>query len=167
MSGSPAVAGNVYFGFEHPLSKIQIVNGSLQALITRSLPLRSGTSVSYSSVIGVAAPDQMRRDFLAYVERERPRPYEPFLHYNSWYDLGYTNRFGEAGALDRIHAFGTELVKKRGVKLDSFLFDDGWDDPNTLWGFDSGFPNGFTRSSEAAAKYGAGVGVWLSPLGRV
>ena len=107
----------------------------------------------------------MRRDFLAYVERERPRPYEPFLHYNSWYDLGYTNRFGEAGALDRIHAFGTELVKKRGVKLDSFLFDDGWDDPNTLWGFDSGFPNGFTRSSEAAAKYGAGVGVWLSPWG--
>jgi hypothetical protein len=165
VSGSPAVAGNVYFGFEHPLSKIQIVNGSLQALITRSLPLRSGTSVSYSSVIGVAAPDQMRRDFLAYVERERPRPYEPFLHYNSWYDLGYTNRFGEAGALDRIHAFGTELVKKRGVKLDSFLFDDGWDDPNTLWGFDSGFPNGFTRSSEAAAKYGAGVGVWLSPWG--
>jgi hypothetical protein len=165
VSGSPAVAGNLYFGFEHPLSKINAVEGVLQASITRSLPLRAGTSVSYSSVIGVAAPGQMRRDFLAYVERERPRPYRPFLHYNSWYDLGYTNRFGEQGALDRIHAFGEELAVKRGVKLDSFLFDDGWDDPNTLWGFDTGFPHGFTRSSQAAAQYGAGIGVWLSPWG--
>jgi hypothetical protein len=165
VSGSPAVAGNLYFGFEHPLSTIKVADGTLHAYIERSLPLRAGTSVSYSSVIGVAAPGQMRRDFLAYIERERPRPYAPFLHYNSWYDLGYTNRFGEDGALDRIHAFGEELSVKRGVKLDGFLFDDGWDDPNTLWGFDSGFPNGFTRSSQAASKYGAGIGVWLSPWG--
>lgn len=165
VSGSPAVAGNLYFGFEHPLSTINVENGTLHASIDRSLPLRAGTSVSYSSVIGVAAPGQMRRDFLAYIERERPRPYAPFLHYNSWYDLGYTNRFGEDGALDRIHAFGEELSVKRGVKLDGFLFDDGWDDPNTLWGFDSGFPHGFTRSSQAAAHYGAGIGVWLSPWG--
>jgi len=165
VSGSPAVAGNLYFGFEHPLSQITIARGELRAAIKRTLPLRAGTTVSYSSVIGVAAPGQMRRDFLAYLERERPRPYAPFLHYNSWYDLGYTNRFGEDGALDRIHAFGEELVKKRGVKLDSFLFDDGWDDPHTLWQFDSGFPHGFTKSSQAAAKYDAGIGVWLSPWG--
>ena len=165
VSGSPAVAGNWYFGFEHPLSKTSIENGNIHSSITRTLPLRAKTSVGYSAVIGVAAPGQMRRDFLAYIERERPRPYAPFLHYNSWYDLGYTNRFDEAGALDRIHAFGTELVQMRGVKLSSFLFDDGWDDPSTLWGFDKGFPNGFTKSSAAAAKYGSGIGVWLSPWG--
>jgi hypothetical protein len=165
VSGSPAISGNSYLGFEHPLSNIKIENGELRAFITRSLPLRAGTSVSYSSVIGIAAPGQMRRDFLAYVERERPRKYKPFLHYNSWYDLGYTNRFGEQGALDRIHAFGDELSVKRAVKVDSFLFDDGWDNPSTLWGFDSGFPHGFTKSSQAAAQYGAGIGVWLSPWG--
>lgn len=165
VSGSPAVVGNIYFGFEHPLSTTKVEGGRLIASIARSLPLRAGTSVNYSSVIGIAAPGQMRRDFLAYIERERPRPYTPFLHYNSWYDLGYTNRFGEDGALDRIHVFGEELAVKRSVKLDSFLFDDGWDDPNTLWQFDSGFPHGFTASSEAAAKYGAGIGVWLSPWG--
>jgi hypothetical protein len=87
------------------------------------------------------------------------------LHYNSWFDLGYENRFDETGALDRINAFGRQLTVARHVQLDSFLFDDGWDDPNTLWGFNSGFPNGFTNAGVAAAQYKAGIGVWLSPWG--
>ena len=165
VDGSPVVAGNIYYGFEHPLSHAQAADGTVHASITRTLPLRAGTSVVYSSVVGVAAPGQMRRDFQAYIERERPRAYAPFLHYNSWYDLGFGQRFGEAGALDRIHAFGEELTEKRGVKLDSFLFDDGWDNTQSLWGFDDGFPNGFTRAHAEAAKYKAGVGVWLSPWG--
>jgi hypothetical protein len=51
------------------------------------------------------------------------------------------------------------------VELDSFLFDDGWDDPKTLWGFHDGFPRGFSRLREAAARYGAAPGVWMSPWG--
>jgi hypothetical protein len=47
----------------------------------------------------------------------------------------------------------------------SFLFDDGWDDPATLWSFHSGFPDGFTRVRAEAAKYGAAPGIWLSPWG--
>ena len=107
----------------------------------------------------------MRRAFLAYIEAERPRPYQPFLHYNSWYDLGYENRFGETGAIDRVNAFGQQLVLNRHVQLDSYLFDDGWDNPKSLWGFNSGFPHGFTKTGETAAKYKAGIGVWLSPWG--
>ena len=92
----------------------------------------------------------MRRAFLAYIEAERPRPYQPFLHYNSWYDIGYENRYSEADAIDRIHAFGEESVKRRGVQMDSFLFDDGWDNPNSFWGFNPGFPDGFTKTAAAA-----------------
>ncbi|HZD49744.1 MAG TPA: enterotoxin [Silvibacterium sp.] len=165
VKGSPIVDSTMFFGFEHPLSWSTVDAGHAMAGITRQLPLRAGQSVTYSSVIGVAAPGQMRRNFLAYVEAESPRPYQPFLHYNSWFDLGYENRYDEAGALDRVHAFGSELVEKRHVQLDSFLFDDGWDDPNSLWGFNSGFPNGFTRVAEAAEKIHAGIGVWLSPWG--
>jgi hypothetical protein len=107
----------------------------------------------------------MRRDFLAYLEDERAHPYRTFLHYNTWYDLGYGERFDEAGGLDRVHAFGEELVRKRGVTMDSLLFDDGWDDTHKLWKFDSQLPNGFTNIHEAAARYGFGIGVWLSPWG--
>ena len=100
-----------------------------------------------------------------YLERERAHPYRPFLHYNSWYDLGYFNQFDEAGALDRVNAFGTELNKKRGVQLSSYLFDDGWDNPSTLWKFNSGFSDGFAAVRRAAEQYGAEPGVWMSPWG--
>ena len=82
----------------------------------------------------------MRRDFLAYLERERAHPYRTFLHYNSWYDLGYFTPYTATDAVDRINAFGRELTEKRGVKLDSFLFDDGWDKHDSLWKFNAGFP---------------------------
>jgi hypothetical protein len=163
--GSPIVAGNFFFGLEFPLSASAVKDGRATAILTRVLPLEAGNSITYSSVIGVAAPGQMRRDFLKYIEQERAHPYRTFLHYNSWYDIGYGNRFDEAAALDRVHAFGEELVKKRGVTLDSFLFDDGWDDTETLWHFNSGLPNGFTKIHEAAEQYGFGIGVWLSPWG--
>jgi len=116
-------------------------------------------------VLGVAQPAQMRRSFLKYLEQERARPYRPFLHYNSWYDIGYFSRFDEAAALAAITAFGTELHQKRGVTLDSFLFDDGWDDPKTLWHFNAGFPNGFANVATATHRYGAAPGVWMSPWG--
>ncbi|WP_158791981.1 enterotoxin [Granulicella sp. L60] len=163
--GSPVVDANFFFGFEHPLSTSNVSDGLVKVGLLRELSLRAGQSITYSAVLGAAQPGQLRREFLAYLENERPRRYEPFLHYNSWFDLGYQNRFDEKSALDRVNAFGQQLVVDRNVKLDSYLFDDGWDDPNALWGFNPGFPNGFTKTSEAAAKYKAGIGVWLSPWG--
>jgi len=165
VAGSPLVEGNFFFGFESPLSSSSVTDGRATALLARTLPLEAGNSIAYSSVVGVAAPGQMRREFLSYIEQERAHPYRTFLHYNSWYDIGYGNRFDEAAALDRVHAYGEELVRKRGVKLDSFLFDDGWDDTTTLWHFNPGLPNGFTKVHEAAASYGFGIGAWLSPWG--
>ncbi len=165
VKGSPVIMGNVFAGFEHPLSVCEVKNEEAVCSIHRELPLRAGQTVTYSSVIGLTPASQMRRGFLNYIERERARPYRPFLHYNSWYDIGYNNPYDEAAALDVIRSFGKELVQKRGVKMDSFLFDDGWDDPHTLWSFGAGFPNGFTPLKTAAEQYGAEVGVWLSPWG--
>jgi hypothetical protein len=165
VKGSPIVRGNMFLCFEHPLSRCVVQEQQARCYIERELPLRAGQAVRYSSVIGVAPAGQMRRAFLNYVERERAHPYRPFLHYNSWYDIGYGNRYDQAAALDVISAFGSELHEKRGVQLDSFLFDDGWDDPRSLWNFDSGFANGFAPLKAAAAKYGAAPGIWLSPWG--
>jgi hypothetical protein len=166
-AGSPVVAGRDFLQFEHPLSdsSVGIGDGRIRLWITRALPLLKGQSVTYSAAVGATRPGQLRRDFAAYVEAERAHPYRSFLTYNSWYDIGYFTPYTQAQALDRIQAFGTELVQKRGVKLDSFLFDDGWDDRSGSWGFSKDFPDGFSPLRDAAARYGAAPGVWLSPWG--
>ncbi len=165
VKGSPIVAGQWFAGVEHPLSASTVDGRLARGVLARELPLRPGAPFTLSSVIGITRPGQLRRDFLAYVERERAHPYRTFLHYNSWYDIGYFSKYSEPEALAVIDAFGTELAKKRGVVLSSFLFDDGWDDPKTLWGFHAGFPNGFTPLRQAAARYNSAIGVWLSPWG--
>ncbi len=165
VKGSPVVSGNYYLGFENPLSESEVHGSRVKLSIERSLPLRKGQSIEYSAVVGTVRDGQLRRDFATYIERERAHPYRPFLHYNSWYDIGYLTPYTQEQALDRIHAFGEELSVKRGVKLDSFLFDDGWDDRSGSWHFSKDFPQGFVPLKEAAAKYGAAPGIWLSPWG--
>ncbi|HYA26037.1 MAG TPA: enterotoxin, partial [Terriglobales bacterium] len=165
VKGSPVTAGTWFFGFEHPLSDCRVRAGRASCWLARELPLLAGQSVTYSSVFGVTHSGQLRRDFLNYVERERAHPYRTFLHYNSWYDLGYFDRYTEHDALARVQDFGEQLTKQRGVKLDSFLFDDGWDDPTTLWKFNPGFPDGLTKVAQTAASFGAAPGIWLSPWG--
>ncbi|MFK2899292.1 enterotoxin [Dyella jejuensis] len=165
VQGSPVVAGNDYFGFEQPLSSSEVRGQHVYLWMDEGLPLSKGQSITYSAVVGVTHGNQLRRDFAAYIERERAHPYRPFLHYNSWYDIGYFTPYTEAEALDRINTFGQELHVKRGVKLDSFLFDDGWDDRSGSWHFSKDFPHGFVPLRQAAAKYGAAPGVWLSPWG--
>ena len=161
--GSPIVAGNFFFGFEFPLSTSTVNEAHAKAFLTRILPLEAGNAITYSSVIGVAAPGQMRREFLAYIEQERAHPYRTFLHYNSWYDIGYGNRFDEADALDRVNDFGEELVREarrhaRLISLRRWLGRHA----NAL-ALQLRLPNGFTKIREVAAEDGCGIGVWLSP----
>jgi len=167
VDGSPIVAGNFFLGYEHPMAQNVVSSGGqVRCSFRRNAVLRDGEALVQGCVIGVAPAGQMRRGFLAYLERERAHPYRPFLHYNSWFDIAWDKRkFNEAESLDAINTFGEELVQKRGVQMQSFLFDDGWDDNRTLWRFHSGFPNGFEGVKAAAAKLNASVGVWLSPFG--
>jgi hypothetical protein len=165
VKGSPVTARTWFFGFEHPLADCRVRSNRASCWLPRELPLLAGQSVTYSSVIGVAHEVELRRDFLKYVELERAHPYRTFLHYNSWYDLGYFDRYNEQGAVAVVQSFGDQLTKQRGVKLDSFLFDDGWDDPATLWKFNPGFPDGLAKVTQTAEGYGAAPGIWLSPWG--
>ncbi len=177
VAGSPVVRGNMFFAYEHPAANNEVVDSrpqresnppvkQIRGSLDLGLPLLVGKPLTQSWVIGVAPAGQMRRAFLYYIERERPRPYQPFLHYNSWYDIAWGDRkMNEGQCLKVIEAFGRELTQRRGVALDSFAFDDGWDDNRTLWRFHPGFPNGFAPLDVAAKRQKSHVGVWLSPWG--
>ena len=165
--GSPVAAGTFFLGYEDPMSDNAVGGGDqVRCEVSRNAVLKAGETLTQSLVLGVASPGQLRRGFLAYIERARAHPYRPFLHYNSWFDIAWDKqKFNEAQSKNAINQFGQHLVTERGVQMDSFLFDDGWDDNKTLWQFHSGFPNGFTPLKAAAAQYHAGIGVWVSPFG--
>ncbi|HWD20007.1 MAG TPA: enterotoxin [Verrucomicrobiae bacterium] len=167
VDGSPVVAGTFFFGYEQPMARNVVdEQGGVRCSFVRNALLKNGETLTQSWVAGVTPRGQLRRGVLRYIERERAHPYRPFLHYNSWFDIAWDKqKFDESQSLNVISQVGNELVVKRGVELESFLFDDGWDDNRTLWKFHSGFPDGFTRLKQTAADLHAGIGVWLSPFG--
>ena len=159
--------------------KITLSGGQINApsIAVCTLPRHSSLELAgewrVSDSIGVSPKGQLRRAFLYYLERERAHPYRQYWHYNSWFDLNIgrndnpnpLNRMTEQQCLAVIGEFDRELYQKRGIGLNGFVWDDGWDDWNSLWQFHQGFPNGFTKLKEAAAREGAGIGAWLSPWG--
>lgn len=163
--GSPIVSGNLFVALEHPFAQGDGVYDRANLSLPRKVDIQPHVPLTASMVIGATRPGELRRGFLEYIESERAHPYRPFLHYNSWYDIGYFEKYEQSQCLDRIHAFGESLVRKRNVRMQSFLFDDGWDNPDTTWQFNDGFPNGFAPLKAAAAQYRAAPGAWLSPWG--
>ncbi len=169
VDGSPVVAGNFFFGYEDPMAANTVTpagGGAVVCRLLRDATLKQGETLTQSFVLGVAPAGQLRRAFLYYLERERAHPYRPFLHYNSWYDTAW-NPFAlnETNCIEAIRLCGERLIKPHGVIMDAMVFDDGWDDPQTLWQFHRGFPRGFAPLAEACREYHTRLGVWLSPFG--
>ncbi len=164
--GSPIVTPHFFMGYENPMAQNIIDKGSqVICRLQRNAPLAPGAMLDASCVFGLYHAGQLRRDFLAYIESVRARPYKPFLLYVSWYDISFGGTYSQGSCLKSINAIGRQLAQKRGVKINSFLFDDGWDNRNSIWRFNIGFPHGFAPLAQAAAKFGAHIGVWLSPSG--
>lgn len=165
VDGSPLVTKSMFFAIEHPMAKSIINDIEISSFLPRSGPLDNQV-LKISTVWGVTPKDQLRRGFLYYVERERAAPYHQFLHYNSWYDLSWVDRkLEEKSSLNRIQTYADSLIVKRKVPMDGFLFDDGWDDNESLWQFNKNFSEGFTNLNKLARKFNSGVGVWMSPWG--
>lgn len=166
VAGSPFAGNNFFFALEHPMSQNDTTGQMVSSFMKRYKPITIKTPLLYSAVWGVTSGKQLRRSFLYYIERERAEPYHQQLHYNSWYDISWiTNKLDEASCLDRIQTFADSLIVKRKTPMVAFLFDDGWDNNQSLWKFNQGFPNGFTRMAELAGKYKSSLGVWISPWG--
>ena len=168
VKGAPVVAaGNRLFaGVESPLCKSEATVEGFACSLERTTHLPARTESHISAVMGFCQPGQLRRTFqLRYLNEERARPYFPLFNYNTWYDIGYFSRYTEKDVMDTVRIFGEELVQKRGVVMDSFLLDDGWDNTETLWQFHDELPNEFREIRKQMESYGSAPGVWFSPWG--
>ncbi len=162
----------VFIGVENPMAKLSVENGRATAVLPRNYEIAPGETWVFTWAKGVYREGQLRRDFHAYLNRERAHPYRVLPHYNSWYDINinrndrpWQQRMNEAEALGVMQAFRKEMGA-RGVFIDSYLWDDGWDNWDSLWDFHPGFPNGFKKLADEAHKNkGASIGAWMSPCG--
>ena len=141
---------------------------------SRNTTLAAGETWKISAVVGLVAPDQARRSFLAYSERERAVPWRANPAYISWYELNINRNNAAPGSepnnmtadqvLDVEEQWFDKLYTQFGVAPNSFVIDDGWDTYGE-WKFHAGFPNEMRDISALAAKMNAGVGAWLGPVG--
>jgi len=168
--GSPYIIPETSFlaGIEQPgyLAKSDSINSRVTDLsMPTQLSLGNEDQYMISTMMGYFPIKQRRRSFLYYLERERISKSRTYLHYNSWYDI---DELTEQKLSKVANSYNDELVQKRGVKLDGFVLDDGWDDPNTdLWVPDkSKFTNGFSGLQKLLqSTSGAKLGLWISPCG--
>lgn len=145
----------------------------IQGWWSRKTILHKDETWRLSSVLGILEPGQERRSVLAYSERERVTPYRPFCHYNSWYELNINRnndanpekRMSEEQCLKVVQTWQDKMYKKHNIALDAFVWDDGWDEFNSLWDFHKMFPRGFSRINALAKKQHSGIGAWLGPVG--
>lgn len=161
--GSVAVAGSFFFAYQHPAAE----NLGKDGRVVCSLDYVYGKSLRQTAAIGVAPAGQLRRAFLYSINRNRAFPHRTFLHYNAWLDINTPWKdMTEDEALHVIEQWKSLLVEKHGTVLDSFVIDDGWDNPNDLWQWGCGMPNGLKPVSDAARAAGmGGAGMWISPAG--
>ena len=163
--GCPVAGDGMILGLEMPGTVNATSATGVRMGFACQLELSPTQNYSFGSMVGVAPADQLRRAFLFYVERERARPSAPFLHYNCWYDLGFS--VDAASLVDVVNQFHQELVVQRGLPVESYLIDDGWDTPgNGLWAENlEKFPGGFAALNQRIAAMNAHLAIWISPLG--
>lgn len=168
--GSPlAVPGtNIIAGVEQPgyWAVADTANAKVTELsMPTQLVFNVGDQYQINTMIGYFPVEQRRRSFQYYIERERASRSRIYLHYNTWYDL---SKLSDSTLIPVADAYYNELVKKRGVRLDGFVLDDGWDNVNEgLWQPDkTNFKKGFSALEQLLDTTSkAGLGLWISPCG--
>jgi hypothetical protein len=166
INSSPIIADTFFMLPNKPVVNTYAYEGTTNLNVELKTPVQPETPVSYTTWFGtVAETSQLRRSVNQFIDAVRPRPYKPYLHYNSWMDIGFFTTYTEQDVLGRMDEWNKAFITGRGVPLDAFLLDDGWDDRTGRWLFGPAFSQGFSKVREKADSLHSSVGLWLSPWG--
>lgn len=166
VNSSPIIADSFFILPEKPIVNTYAYETTTNLNVELKTPIKTDAPLTFTTYFGTFEENnQLRRSFNQFINALRARPYQPYLHYNSWMDIGFFTTYTEQEVLERMDTYANELIKKRGVKLDGFLLDDGWDDRTGKWLFGPAFSEGFSAVKEKADSLHTSVGLWLSPWG--
>ena len=167
----------LFWGMEYPTAQNELIkDGSgLRIEIGDYYGAHIGMDWTTSDwvVIGLSPQADIRQWFMNYIDDIRAQPLRPYLLYNSWYDLQDSKNvdspkraLNEENVLSTIKLIQQELTEKRGVALDGFVLDDGWDVYQSDWKIsEKQFPNGFRPLVDQLNVTNTNLGIWFSPMG--
>jgi len=166
INSSPIIADSFFILPDKPVINTYAYEATTNLNVEQKTPVQPETPLSYTLFFGTfPETNQLRRSVNQFIDAVRPRPYKPYLHYNSWMDIGFFTTYTEKDVIERMDEWNKEFITGRGVKLDAFLLDDGWDDRTGRWLFGPAFSNGFGAVKDKADSLHSSVGLWLSPWG--
>ncbi|MDZ7339038.1 MAG: alpha-galactosidase [candidate division KSB1 bacterium] len=180
--GQPAAVlvqdGGAFFGVEYPAAST-VMSAKAGGAFSLACGHEMGVAVDSTwvtsewVVTGLSPNAHVELWFSRYVDDIRVAPLRPYLLYNSWYDVRapeYTERqedvMNQANVLRIVADFKREMWEKRGLRLDAFVLDDGWDVYKSDWVLrPQEFPQGLKPISLALDSMGTRLGIWLGPIG--
>ncbi|MCE1189827.1 MAG: NPCBM/NEW2 domain-containing protein [Ignavibacteria bacterium] len=167
----PVFADNFFFGLEFP-KQDNTLNGSTIRL--RHFPgcdLQYGESICSKKAVLGASPDKplhrLKDSFFEYIDQYRCTPIRNIKVYNTWFLLDFRQR--EDTLLQAIETHIKPLFD-RGIQLDGFVVDDGWQDKNSLWEVNTTMiPGGIGIGSplqKSLLKYNTKLHLWFPLTGQ-
>jgi len=159
--GQPVfVAGRMFLGLEYPAGQDQIDQDRVCLAHFPGKPLGSDWLELKTAVIGVAGGSSIEDAFAEYVRRIRIPP-RSWVLYNSWYDIRRPEMSNEV-FIECFDAFRRLLIDRYGVRLDSFVVDDGYQDRQSIWKTDlSVVPGDFGKLADHLREHGSRFGIWM------
>ncbi len=168
--GQPVfVADSLFMGLEYPAGRHEIRDNAKArppsagfSVTLRHFPGKTLTPTPVESnpaVVGAGPQGAVEQSFAAYLAGIRIPP-RTHVHYNSWYDIRQDKMSAE-NFLATFEGFKKNLCDRYGVKMDSFVPDDGWQDRQSLWEINKKlFPNGFDELAAGLKAGGSSLGLW-------
>ncbi len=163
--GLPVWVGTHWWlGIEYPLGFAECSDG---AVVLRHFPGRTLAEplVSKTMVVGVAPDGRSARTGFEQYVRSIKRPSRSHLQYNSWYDLRADEMTTE-NLLRTATSFNENLLQPFGLRMDSFVPDDGWQAPQSIWRpREDLYPDGLAPLAAGLARMDVGLGLWMPLTG--
>jgi hypothetical protein len=150
--------GRWFMGLEHPAGNNEYVVNPGHVMLSH----RPSTTESMTAVIGglESKDDRLEDTFERRLAAIRARPPTPMIQFNTWYDVQGSDLTPAncKAAFDVLHR---ELLKPHGLKLHSFVIDDGWQNPQSLWEANAAWSDGLKELATTLKESNAGLGLWL------
>ena len=176
--GQPVAIKNnqagVFGGIEYPTSVNSVNPNKIDFYQYLGEQIKNIPIESDWSALGITPEPYVKKWFYQYVKAIRVAPANPYIMYNSWYDLRSADYpdipkdavMNQKNVLRIWNLVKENFINKNNIHINAFVLDDGWDIYESDWKLRTKqFPNGMRPIADELKKSGTDLGIWFGPAG--